>query len=265
LGSTLRKRELTCPGPDTDPDLDSQAWEDYLSDPFRPELGLFDIDPQLKAHLAGRVGAGAAANHHFHAVRAGEWLGSLVQSDMAALGQEKDTFKYFLAFELEVFDSRARFLAFVNRDQPNPNVPGPRPLTYNERQLEKGMALSFFIWPNIDPFCNLNLVDAVLAPGTAPDVVKASASLRRARDFTRHARTGELGVLEKTKPLWLEAFKIRFLARREAPDRAVIDLSQSDDVILPGHYFRIPRAEDRLFIPAHFVSLFVDRGWRVEP
>jgi hypothetical protein len=154
----------------------------------------------------------------FHAMRAGESLRSLVESDMAALGQDSATFKYFLACEFEVFDSRGRFLAFVNRDQPDPNVPGPRPLTYNERQLEKGKALPFFIWPNIDPFRNVNLVDAVLAPGTAPDVVNASASLRRARDFVQRARTSELGVFEKVNPLRLEAFEIRFLARREAPD-----------------------------------------------
>ncbi|MBY0286751.1 MAG: hypothetical protein K2X52_06345 [Mycobacteriaceae bacterium] len=106
-------------------------------------------------------------------------------------------------------------------------------------------------------------MDAVFAPGTAPDVVNASGSLRRARDFTGRARTGETGVFEKTNPLRLEAFEIRFLARRQAPDRAVIDLSRSDDVILQAqHYFRIPRPEDRLFIPPHFVPLFVDRGWR---
>jgi hypothetical protein len=45
----------------------------------------------------------------------------------------------------------------------------------------------------------------------------------------------------------------------------MINLSRSDDVILQAqNYFRIPRAEDRLFIPAHFVPLFVDRGWRME-
>jgi hypothetical protein len=95
--------------------------------------------------------------------------------------------------------------------------------------------------------------------------MNASASLRRARDIVQRARTSELGVFEKANPLWLEAFEIRFLARREAPHRAVINLSRSDDVILQAqNYFRIPRAEDRLFIPAHFVPLFVDRGWRME-
>jgi hypothetical protein len=42
--------------------------------------------------------------------------------------------------------------------------------------------------------------------------------LRRARDFVQRARTSELGVFEKVNPLRLEAFEIRFLARREAPD-----------------------------------------------
>jgi len=72
-------------------------------------------------------------------------------------------------------------------------------------------------------------------------------------------------VFEDADPLRFEAFEIRFLARRKAPDRAVIDLSRADDVILNAqHYFRIPNPEDRLYIPAHFVSLFLDREWRLE-
>ena len=58
---------------------------------------------------------------------------------------------------------------------------------------------------------------------------------------------------------------MRYLGRREPPNRAVIDLSRNDDVILrPQSYFRIPNPEDRLFLPPAFVPLFVARGWRLE-
>lgn len=55
-------------------------------------------------HLTGRVGAGAAANHHRHAVAAGDALTNLIQSDTAELGQSPDQFQFFLAFSYEVFD-----------------------------------------------------------------------------------------------------------------------------------------------------------------
>ena len=35
-------------------------------------------------------------------------------------------------------------------------------------------------------------------------------------------------------------------------------------MLQPQHYFPIPHAEDRLFIPPTFVTLFVSRGWRLE-
>jgi hypothetical protein len=267
LGIDTPEKRIDLPGANTDADklLSSAAWEDYLSDPFRHELGVFDLDADLRAHLANRIGPGAAANHHRHAVAAGESLVGLVQADMDALGKDTTTFRYFVAFEFEVFDSNGRFLAFVNRDQPNPTVPGPRPLSYNERQLEKGVALPFFIWPNIDPFRTLNLVEAVLKPGTAPEVANSSPALRRSRTFVQQARANKRGVFDDADPLRFEAFEIRYLARRAAPDRAVIDLSRDDDVILPAqHYFHVPNPEDRLFIPPHFVPLFLDRGWRLQ-
>ena len=184
---------------------------------------------------------------------------------MNALGQTPDTFGYFLSFSFEVFDSYGRFLAFINRNQPNANIPGPRPLSYNDRQLESGAALPYFIWPNISPFREVSVLDAVFAPGTANQMAEASADLRRARNFVRQARANKMGVFKPDNPLRFEAFEVRYLGRRETPNRAVIDLSRNDNIILqPQHYFRIPNAEDRLFIPLAFVPLFVTRGWRLE-
>jgi hypothetical protein len=63
--------------------------------------------------------------------------------------------------------------------------------------------------------------------------------------------------------LRLEAFEIRYLARRQPPDRWVIDLSRRDDILLrPQEYHTVPNPEDRLFVPPEHVPLFVEAGWR---
>jgi hypothetical protein len=246
-------------------DLDSAQWESYLTDPFLPQFGPFGLEDDLIAHLRTRIGSGAGVNHRFHADNAETALIAMVQSDMQALGQNPNTFRYFIAFSFEVFDANGRFLAFINRNQPDDNTPGPRPLSYNERMLQQGAALPYFIWPNIDPFRNESLLDAVITPRTANQVAQATPALRRARDFVLQARANGLGVFNPANSLRFEAFEIRYLGRREPPSRAVIDLGRNDAVILrPQSYFRIPNPEDRLFIPPAFIPLFVSRGWRLE-
>jgi hypothetical protein len=60
-----------------------------------------------------------------------------------------------------------------------------------------------------------------------------------------------------------EEFELRFLSRRQPPDRWVIDLGRDDDALLPPQaYFTIPNPEDRLYIPGEYVPLFVEAGWR---
>jgi hypothetical protein len=268
LGVDSAEKNFQLPGSPTQRRLDSPEWETYLTDPFHQQFGPFDLDANLVSHLLTRIGPGAAVNHRFHGDNAEQALIALVQADMNALGQDLNTFGYFLSFSFEVFDSFVRYLAFINRNQPDPNNPGPRPLSYNERMLENGAALPFFIWPNIDPFRgSSSLLDAVLAPGTANQVAQATPALRRARDFVRQARANRNPntVFDPNNPLRFEAFEVRYLGRREAPNRAVIDLSRNENLILqPQHYFRIPNAEDRLFIPPAFVPLFVSRGWHLE-
>src|SRR5262245_54395978 len=245
--------------------LDGPQWEQYLKNPLANGFPAQLLEPALAAHLEGRFGSGAAANHHRHAVAAGESLKELIQSDVAALGQSPDQFRYFLSFSYEVFDRFGRFLAFLNRNQPNPNVPAPRPRSYNDRQLQTGRALPYFIWPNINPFREADSVpSAVPRPGTANDIAE-SGDLKLARDLVKNARAAEMGVFDPADPLRFEAFEIRYLGRREAPTRAVIDLSKNDDVMLrPQSYFTIPLPEDRLFVPGEFVPLFAAKGWRLE-
>jgi len=245
--------------------LDGQPWEQFLTDPFAPGLPASTLEQPLVDYLRGRVGAGAASNHHRHAVAAGEALKKLIQDDMTALGQSPDQFGFFLSFSYEVFDTFGRFLAFVNRNQPNANVPGPRPDSYNERMLKAGQTLPYIIWPNVNPFREADAVtDAVLVPGTE-NAVAETGDLKKARDFVKNARAAGVGVFDPADPLRFEAFEIRYLGRGEPPNRAVIDLSKNDGVMLrPQSYFRIPHPEDRLFIPSEFVPLFAARGWRLE-
>jgi len=247
-------------------DLRSPQWETYLTDPFQAQFGPFALEEPLLNHLRSRIGPGAGANHRSHAEKAKQALTALVEADMAALGQDLNTFKYFIAFEFEVFDSHGRFLAFVNREQPNANNPAPRPLTYNSRMLESGAALPYFIWPNVDPFRQASsLLEAVLPPGDAKAYADKAPRLKEARDFVRQARANGNGVFGPADPLRFEPFEIRYLGRRKPPDRAVINLSSDDDLILrPQSYFEVPNAEDRLFVPMPFVPLFVSRGWRLE-
>jgi hypothetical protein len=245
--------------------LNGAKWEQYLTNPFANGYPSNLLEPSLAAHLQGRFGPGAAANHHSHAIAAGDNLKQLIQSDATAMGQSLDQFQYFVSFSYEVFDRYGRFLAFLNRNQPDPNVPGPRPRTYNERQLQAGRAVPFFIWPNVNPFREFDTIaHAVPRPGTAHTIAE-TGDLKRARDFVKAARAAALGVFEAADPLRFEAFEIRYLGRAELPSRGVIDLSKNDDVILrPQSYFTIPNPEDRLFVPPEFVPLFAAKGWRLE-
>src|SRR5262245_611180 len=240
-----------------DQSLDGPQWEQFLTNPFVNGFSAALLEPPLAAHLQSRFGSGAAANHHRHAVAAGEALKQLIQSDVTALGQSTNQFQYFVSFSYEVFDRFGRFLAFLNRNQPNPNLPSPRPKSYNERQLEAGSAMPYFIWPNVNPFREADSVaSAVLLPGTA-NTIAEQGDLKRARDLVKGARAAQIGVFAAADALRFEAFEVRYLGRREAPTRAVIDLSKNDNVMLrPQSYFKIPSPEDRLFIPPEFVPLF---------
>jgi hypothetical protein len=57
-------------------------------------------------------------------------------------------------------------------------------------------------------------------------------------------------------------FELRYIARRQPPDRWVADLSGDTTALLPAQsYPQVPRAEDRLFVPAEYVPLWQQHGW----
>ena len=190
--------------------LDGPKWEQYLTNPFGNGFPVQLLEPPLLAHLQARFGSGAAANHHRHAVAAGDALRQLIQSDQVAMGQTPEQFRYFVAFGYEVFDRYGRFLAFINRNQPDAAVPAPRPPSYNERQLAAGRALPYFIWPNIDPFRDApTVVDAVPPPGTARQLAE-SGDLKKARSAIKQARANGLGVFDPAESAALPGLRGAF-------------------------------------------------------
>ncbi|WDT74955.1 MAG: hypothetical protein MPW16_17030 [Candidatus Manganitrophus sp.] len=246
--------------------LSDPLWEQFLIDPFDPGLPPFrpGLLPGLVAYLKGKTGPGAALNHHQHASNAERTLEEEVRNDIASLNQTEETFRFLLSFAHEVMDRYGRLLAFVNRLQPSENKLKRRPISYNERLLKTGRISPYFIWPNINPFRRQDSpTKAVIPPGKAAELAKKEKTLSDARKWVRSARKKKTGLFDAQNPLRLFPFEIRFLSQRRPPDRWVIDLSKSDNTLIrPQNYYTVPNMEDRLFIPAEFVPLFVEAGWQ---
>jgi len=243
-------------------------WGEYLKDPFDKKWPAFEqkLPEGLREHLKSCIGEETAANHYHFAQLAQRSLESEVEKDIKVMGGSLDDFRFYLAFAYEIMDGYGRFLCYVNREQPDPNQPTKRPPTYNERLLEQALALPYFIWPNVNPWRTTeSVIKAVPKPGTAHKAAEQDSLLSHARDAFQNARRKHIGIYDAMQPLLLEPFELRYLSRRSLPSRYVIDLtSDSNLLIKPENYYRIPHAEDRLWIPAEFVPLFVEQGWQRE-
>lgn len=266
LGVDAPEISFQLPGEERFTSLANERWETFLSDPFAAELPEFDppLDAGLRNFLQARVGPGTAVNHRQHAEAAEDALEDEVSKDIQELGQDEETFRFFLVFANEVMDRYGRFLCYINRDQPHPTNPTPRPLSYNERLLQAANVSPYFIWPNINPFRAFGSVKAaVIPPGTAHELANGDKTLREAREWVQNGRQQPFGIFAANNPLRLEPFEVRFLARRRPPNRWVIDLSRNDNILIqPQAYYTIPHTEDRLFIPEEYVPLFVKAGWQ---
>lgn len=242
--------------------IGNPKWEEFLSDPFNAEKwGEITLSTALKKYLKTVTGPGTATNHAHHAGPPEGFLEAEIKKDLAALGQTKEDFKFFLVFAYEIMDGYGRLLAYLNADYPAP----PRPTHYNERLLEAGLTIPYFIFPNVDPFMKDKAPGRSVGanPEEFRQKIARSPKLTAARAWVKAAREAKKGVFEAGNPLRLMPFELRFLAQRRAPNRWVIDLSKADNVLIrPEKYFTVPNLEDRLFIPEEFVPLFVERGWR---
>jgi hypothetical protein len=91
------------------------------------------------------------------------------------------------------------------------------------------------------------------------------------RQAVREARQAGKGIFTDDAPgrLSLFPFELRYLAGRRAPDRYIIDLSRAGtpmakNILEPREYHRIANSEDRLFIDADDLSLFLKRGYIID-
>jgi endonuclease YncB( thermonuclease family) len=242
--------------------ITNPKWEEFLSDPFNAEKwGDITLSTGLKTYLKKATGPGTAQNHAFHAKPATDFLTQQVQDDLTKLGKTKEEFAFFLAFGYEIMDGYGRLLAYINADYPQP----PRPTYYNERLLEAGLVVPYFIFPNVDPFVKAK--SPVQAVGASVEEfrqkIAQSPKLTAARAWVKSAREAKKGLYQAGNPLRLLPFELRYLAQRRPPSRWVIDLGKTDNVLLrPEKYYTIANLEDRLFVPDEFVPLFVENGWR---
>jgi endonuclease YncB( thermonuclease family) len=269
LGIDTPEVSFTLPGSSLFQSIAGEDWNQFLTDPFSgaPAGFVNSLGDGLRQHLQSAAGAGCAANHAYHANNAHRQLEQLVDQDMQVLAQDRDTFKFFMAFAHEIMDRYGRLLCFINRYQETDGDPEPRPRSYNERMLEAGCACPYFIWPNINPFRRQSSVaKAVPLPGTIFDIANAQDALGPARQWVMTARQDQRGIFEAGNPLRLEPTELRFLSRQTAPNRWVIDLSQpnTNTLLHPVNYHKISNSEDRLFIPQEHVPLFVEKGWQRE-
>lgn len=259
LGMDTPEISFQLPGSKAFVDIGDARWASFLEDPFTGWTGPA-LPDELVAHLSDRIGETTAANHARHAVEARDQLRAMVAADVATFaGGDLNSFSYFIRFAFDALDRYGRLLGYINVNVP-PDA--QRPLTYNERMLQAGLAMPYFIWANLDPFKRSKaLLEAVFAPADV-DRIASTGALGTARQWVAAARTAMQGVFDAQDPLLLEAFELRFLAGRRLPDRAVIDLSGAVAGLVPAtEYYRVPRQEDRLFVPAEYVPLFRAKGW----
>ena len=261
LGIDTPEISFTLPGSSRFVGIAKPEWEAFLADPFAKALPAFKtkLGAGLRAWLKRRVGAGVAANHARHAERGQRALEALIEADATALGRPSKDAPLFLAFAFEALDRYGRMLAFIHPSQPGAK-PADRLASYNERQLVAGVALPYFIWPNVDPFLRDR---SALTPAKLRKALARASSLQASRRGVKAARERGIGVFAKDDPLRLAPFELRFLAGRRAPERWVIDLAATDGRLhRPQSYFQIPNDEDRLYLPSEMVPLFVENGWK---
>ncbi|HRH45239.1 MAG TPA: hypothetical protein PKY82_26610 [Pyrinomonadaceae bacterium] len=252
--------------------LSNQKWTDFFTSGDWKQN--FPVPPALLNHLIMRIGDGTkvAPNHDKLAKDAAKALEALIQADLdsatAQTGRTKDNFEFFLAFGYEFLDRYGRLLCYLSADEKNFN-PTQRKSSYNEQQLENGMAVPYFIYPNIQPFLSIDPFDKnISTPNGFWQKINGAAKLQAARKAVSDARTANKGVFDLIDPLILLPYELRFIARKDTtgPDRFVIDLSNvgGNKIFKPEDYYKIPNYEDRLFVGKEFVPLLTTNGWVIQ-
>lgn len=254
--------------PNSEKWLDIDKCQQYLTDPFSsnyPDSTDFKqaLGPELLNYLKDNLNDETAKNHYDLASAARKKLDDIVQQELTKRQEQGREFKFFMAFADEIMDRYGRFLCYIDTFRDRSELNGQFFLTYNEQMLQSGLAAPYFIWPNLDPFIGQqSLVKAVPEINNFQNNISKSKRLMNARNYVRKARESHLGIFDSNNPLKLLAFELRYIFRRQIPDRYVIDLSSERPKILkPTQYHTIRNLEDRLFIAEEYVPLFIRSGY----
>ncbi len=206
------------------------------------------------------------ANNLHHGQKAQAAFLAMVEQDKRELGQEENNFDFHRAVSFDSHDSSGKPLVFLNCFQASQTYP-VRPVSYNERLLLGGWVAPRFVWPNIEPFRSKAMLSggllkaAVIAPGTARQEADRSRKLRRVLAGIHVARLEWRGIYNPDDGLIATPTELRVLFGA-APSHWLINLDANDDVLLhPSCFQEIAKPENRLFIAARYVQLFVERGW----
>jgi len=246
--------------------LGNSLWQEFLTDPLSTEWEPYNqpLNPELIDNLSARWGVNARDNHLHWANKARARLVGLIREDLESLGRSWKNAEFYTAYGTELLDAYGRLLCFINIKESNPNR---RPkYSYNERLMQEGLVIPYFIWPNVAPFNKLSILEAVRNPVKFRTLANDSKALSEARQWCREARAQPESIYDPAQGLWILPFELRYLSNRIAPKRYVIDLGAqtSDNQLLsPSRYIEIPKLEDRLFIPAEYAPLFEKHGWQI--
>lgn len=266
LGIDTPEKSLIYPGTERFKSI-YPYFTDYLTDPFS---GAYDDSARYKkelgdglvGYLKKKLGPTCAVNHWDWADLSEDKLEYFIQHDVDRVGGIEN-YRFFMAFAYEIMDGYGRFLCYLHQDLPPEERGGA---SYNEKILQAGMAMPYFIWPNINPFRKEpSIKDAIPAPKDFKSYVDGDSRLYLARQFVKNARNRNCGLFDRKNPLLLEPFELRFLAKRKPPKRYVIDMTKAEPKLLrPTNYYLVPNVEDRLFVNDIHMPLFKSKGYPVE-
>jgi len=249
--------------------LSVDKFESYLQDPFsdnykdsqdfKDSLGL-----GLVEYLDTVLVADCAKIHRQFAEEAQRVLENMIIAEYSERAEKGKHFDFFMAFANEILDGYGRLLCYLYRNNTKTEREA-NPLSYNERILKQGWGFPYFIWPNVVPFfaAGKSISDSMPPADELEDFMTSSQAkkLNDARDHVRKARSDGLGVFSHKMLLPCE---LRYLSRRKAPSRYVLNLETCEKKLVePTEYYTIPNSEDRLFIDSHYVDLFLKKGYEL--
>ena len=248
--------------------LTVDKFKTYLTDPFSnnyPSSDAFktSLGAGLVTHLHTMLGPNCAQDHRQKAEDAEDALEQMIIDEYIHRAKAGKHYSFFMAFSHEILDGYGRLLCYLNRNNTKSERDQNRfKYIYNERMLENGMAFPYFFWPNVTPFFmpGKAIKDSIPKAADLQNfMVNNAGRLNKARNDVANARANGLGVWN-TKIL--APHELRYLARRNPPNRWILDLNTcSSQLIEPTKYYAIQNPEDRLFIDEHYLPLFLQKGY----